>query len=51
LIGLDAGCYPAMVYPVWLRLVSTFVAPIAVETTVLVQTLRVICRRGRWWGA
>jgi ABC-2 type transport system permease protein len=37
---LDAGRYPAMVYPAWLRLVITFVVPIAVATTVPMQALR-----------
>jgi ABC-2 type transport system permease protein len=37
---LDAGRYPATVYPVWLRLIVTFVVPIAVATTVPVQALR-----------
>jgi ABC-2 type transport system permease protein len=37
---LDAGRYPATVYPVWLRLIVTFVVPIAVATTVPLQALR-----------
>jgi ABC-2 type transport system permease protein len=37
---LDAGRYPATVYPVWLRLIVTFVVPIAVATTVPLQGLR-----------
>jgi ABC-2 type transport system permease protein len=37
---LDAGRYPATVYPAWLRLIVTFVVPIAVATTVPVQGLR-----------
>lgn len=37
---LDAGRYPATVYPAWLRLIVTFVVPIAVATTVPVQALR-----------
>jgi ABC-2 type transport system permease protein len=37
---LDAGRYPATVYPAWLRLIVTFVVPIAVATTVPLQALR-----------
>jgi ABC-2 type transport system permease protein len=37
---LDAGRYPATVYPIWLRLIVTFVVPIAVATTVPLQGLR-----------
>jgi ABC-2 type transport system permease protein len=37
---LDAGRYPATVYPTWLRLLITFVVPIAVATTVPLQALR-----------
>lgn len=37
---LDAGRYPVMVYPVWLRILVTFVIPIAVATTVPIQGLR-----------
>lgn len=37
---LEAGRYPATVYPVWLRLIVTFVVPIAVATTVPLQALR-----------
>jgi ABC-2 type transport system permease protein len=37
---LDAGRYPAIVYPTWLRLLVTFVVPIALATTVPVQALR-----------
>ena len=37
---LDAGRYPATIYPPWLRLIVTFVVPIAVATTVPVQALR-----------
>jgi ABC-2 type transport system permease protein len=37
---LDAGRFPATVYPPWLRLIVTFVVPIAVATTVPVQALR-----------
>jgi ABC-2 type transport system permease protein len=37
---LEAGRYPATVYPPWLRLIVTFVVPIAVATTVPLQALR-----------
>ncbi len=37
---LDAGRYPATVYPVWLRIIVTFIIPIAVATTVPLQALR-----------
>jgi ABC-2 type transport system permease protein len=37
---LDAGRYPVTVYPVWLRIIVTFVIPIAVATTVPLQGLR-----------
>jgi ABC-2 type transport system permease protein len=37
---LDAGRFPATVYPPWLRLIVTFVVPIAVATTVPLQALR-----------
>ncbi|HEX9117602.1 MAG TPA: ABC-2 family transporter protein [Anaerolineae bacterium] len=37
---LDTGRYPATVYPPWLRLLVTFVVPIAVATTVPMQALR-----------
>lgn len=37
---LDAGRYPATVYPFWLRALITYVVPIAVATTVPVQALR-----------
>jgi ABC-2 type transport system permease protein len=37
---LDAGRYPVTVYPVWLRILVTFVIPIAVATTVPLQALR-----------
>jgi len=37
---LDAGRYPATVYPVWLRIIVTFVIPIAVATTIPLQALR-----------
>ena len=37
---LDAGRYPVTVYPAWLRVLVTFVIPIAVATTVPLQALR-----------
>lgn len=37
---LEAGRYPATVYPAWLRLIVTFVIPVAVATTVPLQALR-----------
>ena len=37
---LDAGRYPATVYPAWLRLILTFLIPIALATTVPLQALR-----------
>jgi ABC-2 type transport system permease protein len=36
---LDAGRYPATVYPFWLRMIITFVVPIALATTVPLQAL------------
>lgn len=37
---MDSGRYPATVYPVWMRLIVTFVVPVAVATTVPLQALR-----------
>ena len=37
---LEAGRYPATVYPPWLRVIITFVVPVAVATTVPLQALR-----------
>jgi ABC-2 type transport system permease protein len=37
---LDAGRYPATVYPPWLRMIVTFIVPVAVATTVPLQALR-----------
>src|SRR5512147_2309431 len=37
---MDAGRYPTGVYPIWLRLIVTFVIPIALATTVPLQALR-----------
>jgi viologen exporter family transport system permease protein len=43
---MDAGRYPVTVYPIWLRLIVTFVVPVAVATTVPLQALRGDLR---WW--
>jgi ABC-2 type transport system permease protein len=37
---LETGRYPATIYPSWLRLMVTFVVPIALATTVPLQALR-----------
>ena len=37
---MDSGRYPATVYPVWLRVIVTFIIPIAVATTIPLQALR-----------
>ena len=37
---LDTGRYPSTIYPIWLRVIVTFVVPIAVATTVPLQALR-----------
>ncbi len=37
---LDAGRYPVTVYPVWLRIIITYIIPIAVATSVPLQALR-----------
>jgi len=37
---MDAGRYPATVYPGWLRMIVTFIVPIAVATTVPLQGLQ-----------
>lgn len=37
---LDSGRYPATIYPAWLRIIVTFIIPIAVATTVPLQALR-----------
>jgi ABC-2 type transport system permease protein len=37
---LDTGRYPSSVYPAWLRVIVTFVVPVAVATTVPMQALR-----------
>jgi ABC-2 type transport system permease protein len=43
---MDTGRYPTTVYPVWLRLIVTFVVPIALATTIPLQALRGDLR---WW--
>jgi ABC-2 type transport system permease protein len=43
---IEAGRYPATVYPPWLRVIVSFVVPIAVATTVPVQALR---GELEWW--
>lgn len=37
---LDTGRYPASVYPFWLRMIITYLIPIAVATTIPLQALR-----------
>ena len=37
---LDAGRYPVTVYPFWLRVIVTYLVPIAIATTLPVQGLR-----------
>jgi ABC-2 type transport system permease protein len=37
---LDSGRYPATIYPAWLRVIVTFIIPIAVATTIPLQALR-----------
>lgn len=37
---LDAGRYPATVYPIWLQVIVTFIIPIALATTIPLQALR-----------
>jgi hypothetical protein len=36
----DTGRYPATLYPFWLRMIVTFLVPVAVATTVPLQALR-----------
>jgi ABC-2 type transport system permease protein len=43
---MDTGRFPSVVYPVWLRVIITFVIPIAVATTVPIQALR---GELSWW--
>jgi ABC-2 type transport system permease protein len=42
----DTGKFPSVVYPVWLRVIVTFVIPIALATTVPLQALRGDLQ---WW--
>lgn len=44
---LDSGRYPATIYPAWLRLIITYLVPIAVATTVPLQGLRGDLSAGR----
>ena len=37
---MDSGRYPVSIYPPWLRLIVTYLVPIAVATTIPVQGLR-----------
>ena len=37
---LDTGRYPSTIYPAWLRVIVTFIVPVAVATTVPLQALR-----------
>jgi len=37
---LDAGRYPVTVYPIWLKIIVTYLIPIAVATTIPLQALR-----------
>lgn len=37
---MDTGRFPSVVYPIWLRVIVTFIIPIAVATTVPLQALR-----------
>lgn len=37
---LDSGRYPVTVYPAWLRIIVTYIIPIALATTVPLQALR-----------
>ena len=37
---MHTGRFPATVYPIWLRVIVTFVVPIAIATTVPLQSLR-----------
>ena len=43
---MDTGRFPSVVYPIWLRVIVTFVIPIAVATTVPLQALR---GELAWW--
>ncbi len=37
---LDTGKYPATIYPFWLRMIVTFLVPVAVATTIPLEALR-----------
>lgn len=37
---MDTGRYPSVIYPPWLRVIVTFIVPIAVATTLPLQALR-----------
>jgi ABC-2 type transport system permease protein len=37
---LDAGRYPATIYPFWMQMIVTFIVPIALATTIPLQALR-----------
>ena len=37
---MDSGRYPVSVYPVWMRIIVTYIIPIAVATTIPLQALR-----------
>ena len=37
---LNTGRYPATIYPFWLRIIITFIVPVAVATTVPMQAMR-----------
>lgn len=37
---MDTGRFPSIVYPIWLRIIVTFVIPIAIATTIPLQALR-----------
>jgi len=37
---MDSGRYPVTVYPAWMRIVVTYIIPIAVATTIPLQALR-----------
>jgi len=37
---MDSGRYPVTVYPVWMRIIVTYIIPIAVATTIPLQALR-----------
>lgn len=43
---MDAGRFPATVYPIWLRVIVTFIVPIALATTIPLQALR---GELAWW--